>query len=64
MQMWKFEPFTSFTMKVHVCKNHIAMELNLKTTQVQLCPPKCNFHAITLYKYNDLIKKFSYKKIS
>jgi hypothetical protein len=47
-----FQPLD--VMKNHVCKDHIALQLELKnhssTITLQLRPPKCNSYATTLYK--------------
>ncbi len=44
-----------------VHRDHIALQVEFKnhssTTMLQLHPPKCNSYA--LYKYGDLINKFS-----
>ncbi len=49
------------TMRNRVHTDHIALQVKFKnhssTTMLQLHPPKCDSYA--LYKYNDLINKFS-----
>jgi len=48
-------------MKNCVYGDHTTLQLEFKnhssTTMLQLCPPKCNSYATTLYKYGDLINK-------
>jgi hypothetical protein len=47
-----------------VHRDHIALQLELKNHSniivLQLCLPKCNSYATTLYKYGDLINKISH----
>jgi hypothetical protein len=55
-------------MRIRVRRNHTTLKLELKnhlsTSLLQLPFSKCNSYATTLYKYNDLINKFSHQKIS
>jgi hypothetical protein len=51
-----------------VHRDHTALQLELKNHSniivLQLCLPKCNSYATTLYKYGDLINKIPHQKIS
>jgi hypothetical protein len=55
-------------MKNCVYKDHKALQLELENHSsiivLQLCSPKCNSYATTVYKYSDLINKFSRQKIN
>jgi hypothetical protein len=46
-------------MKNYVLENHIALQLELKNHFKYNIVQKCNSYAITLYKYNDFVIKFS-----